>query len=578
MEDQGGNWTRRKFLHMVGMAGGSAAVYDTMVALGLLRTPEAYAGPPQLPAGVGTGKSVVILGAGVGGLAAAYQLRKANYDVRVLEAQDRTGGRSYTVRRGNVIHQEGFKDQTCRFDEGLYFNAGPGRIPYHHQAMLSYCRDLKVDLEVYIMETRANLFQTPQAFKGKPVRNRQLANDTRGYIAELLAKAVHQNALDDGLSGDDKEKLLSLLTEFGKLKPGYQYQGSARSGFWIEPGVKEPGTLVPPLPLQSLLDSEFWKHRFYQPEDYEWQTTLFQPVGGMDHFAHALARQVEDRITLNAEVIQIFNSRDGKEDVRVVYRDRSTGRQHEVKANYCISNIPMWLVYPMIQNDTFRQDYKDALAVGAKLAANTCKVGWQANERFWESRDCHVYDPNGKDFERAQICATYGGISWINHDITQMWYPSSGFFQQKGILTGAYNYGKIAEEFGKKDLDERRRIAREGAERLYRDFTKYVDVNLGLSIAWQLVPFQRGGWASWSWDPSTPQPWAYNRLLEPDKRFQICGDQVSYLPGWQEGAVLSAHHVVEQVAGIKRKVPAVALETAAPQLRRSAAEITGEQE
>jgi len=42
MPDQGGNWTRRKFLHMVGVAGGSAAVYETMVALGMLRTPREY--------------------------------------------------------------------------------------------------------------------------------------------------------------------------------------------------------------------------------------------------------------------------------------------------------------------------------------------------------------------------------------------------------------------------------------------------------------------------------------------------------------------------------------------------------
>ena len=79
------------------------------------------------------------------------------------------------------------------------------------------------------------------------------------------------------------------------------------------------------------------------------------------------------------------------------------------------------------------------------------------------------------------------------------------------------------------------------------------DVKLGLSIAWQRVPFQEGGWADWTWEGS--QQKAYDRLLEPDKRFQVCGDQVSYLPGWQEGAVLSAHHVVEQIAGIRRAVP-----------------------
>src|SRR5262245_15800978 len=110
MEENGGKWTRRRFLHMVGMAGGSAAVYETMVALGMLRTPLAYAGPPQLPAGSGAGKSVVILGAGVGGMTAGYELRKAGYDILILEATNRTGGRSHTVRRGDKIEQMGRPD------------------------------------------------------------------------------------------------------------------------------------------------------------------------------------------------------------------------------------------------------------------------------------------------------------------------------------------------------------------------------------------------------------------------------------------------------------------------------------
>src|SRR4029077_9790850 len=110
MNGQGDGLTRRNFLHLVGLAGGSAAVYETMVTLGLLRTPEAWAGPPKLPEGIGSGqsegvlggggggKAVVIRGAGVGGLAAAYELQKAKYSVTVLEAAARTGGRSLTVR------------------------------------------------------------------------------------------------------------------------------------------------------------------------------------------------------------------------------------------------------------------------------------------------------------------------------------------------------------------------------------------------------------------------------------------------------------------------------------------------
>jgi monoamine oxidase len=560
MEEQGGKWTRRKFLHMVGLAGGSVAVYESMVALGMLRTPLAYAGPPKLPDGSGAGKSVLILGAGVGGLTAAYELQKVGYDVWILEATARTGGRSHTVRQGDTIEQIGRPDQVCQFDDpSLYLNAGPGRIPYHHQAVLSYCRELNVELQVYVMETRANLFQTPaqKAFDGQPVKNRRVANDTRGYISELLAKAVNKNALDKELDGVDRAKLLDLLSVFGDVDAaqGYKYEGSSRSGYDVEPGVVEPGDIVKPLDFKRLVSSEFWRHRFYQPEDYEWQTTLFQPVGGMDKFAHALADQVKDRIIKNAEVLQVYNGDDG---VRVVYRDRVTGAQSEKRADYCISNIPLPLARKVIAKDTFSDDYKKA--AGTVTFANTCKVGWQANERFWESKENQIF----------------GGISWIDHPMTQMWYPSNDYFSRKGVLTGTYNYDsktkKTAEQFGKLSFEDRLRLAREGAERLHPDFAKHVPMELGLSIAWQMVPFQEGGWSDWDWTKPEQQA-AYDRLLEPDKRFQVVGDQVSYLPGWQEGAVLSAHHVIEKIAGLERAP--MLRKAAGTTLRRRARRITG---
>ena len=283
--------TRRQLLQAIGLAGGAPAVYETMVAMGLAQTPHyPYRGLPLFRSGAGRGKSVVVLGAGIGGLTAAYELRKARYTVEVLDAAGRVGGRSYTVRRDDKIEQIGRPDQTSMFDEDQYFNAGPGRLPHHHQAILDYCRELSVKLQVYVMETRANFFQTPDAFGGEAVRNRRVANDSRGYIAELLAKAVNRQALDKELAPEEQENLLSLLSEFGKVRwdKGYRYEGSRRSGYVVEPGVEQPWESVPPLPLKGLLRSKFWLHHFYQPEDHGWQPTLFEPVGGMDKIVPSL--------------------------------------------------------------------------------------------------------------------------------------------------------------------------------------------------------------------------------------------------------------------------------------------------
>ena len=544
--------SRRRFLEMVGAAGGAAAVYETMVAMGMLVTPEAFAGPPDTSGAPGNGKKVAVLGAGVAGLTAAYRLAQAGSVVTVFEASDRLGGRNFTVTRDaskkrNVIIEHsaaGRTRQVCDFADGTtaqLFEAGAGRIPYHHIAALALCRELGVEMEPYIMETRANLFQTPAAFDGDPVENRRLANDTRGYIASLLAKAIHAESPDVPLNDNDRKRMLSLLKKFGDIrddsKPPYEYLGSTRSGYSTDPGVDNPGLRPPQLSLDDLLKSEFWEHRFYQAEDYLWQTTLFHPKGGMSMIVDAIAKAFTDKaglraIRVNSPVTRLNNRENGVE---------ITIGGHAETFDYCFSTIPLHLLKKLLGSG-FDADF--VRAIGVPEYANTCKVGWQARERFWET-----LTPGGLR-NGPQI---FGGISWIDHPITQMWYPSSGYFSTgPAILTGTYNYDSanhaVAKKFGAMSLPRRLTLAMEGAKRLHPEFDKYVSIETGMSIAWQNVPYIGGGWAEWnSSDPA--QAKAYQRLLKGDGRFHVGGDQVSYLPGWQEGAILSAYHVVNRIIG-----------------------------
>ena len=139
--------TRREFLRRVAQVGGYRATYLTMQAMGLLGT-AAVAEPLALEGGTRHGTKVVILGAGMAGLSAAYKLGKAGYDCTVLEVRDRVGGRNWTVRHGATLDMTDGTRQVCEFDDGLYWNAGPARLPSHHQAVLGYCREFGVALEV----------------------------------------------------------------------------------------------------------------------------------------------------------------------------------------------------------------------------------------------------------------------------------------------------------------------------------------------------------------------------------------------------------------------------------------------
>lgn len=553
MRDENGGWTRRRFLDLVGKAGGAAAVYETMTALGLINLPEAWAGPLDLPPGTGAGKTVLILGAGIGGLTLAYELGRAGYRCEILEAQARAGGRSLTARRGAVIHEEspehGATRQECQFDDGLYLNMGPGRLPYHHRRVLHYCDELQVPLEVYVMMTTANRFQTEKGFGGQPQLNRRIANDTQGYIAELLSKALSKGSLDQEVGEADRAKLLDLLEVYGDLGaakgcPPAAYCGSTRSGCAEPLTVYQDCTPAQKLELGALLSSEFWHHRFYQFLDFEWQPTLFQPVGGMDQIVEGFKRKVGSLIHYQCEVIDIQLEPAG---VEITYRNRATGGKATTRADYCASSIPLPVLTRIPAN--FSPEFKGAVARGN--FANTCKVGWQANRRFWEADD-----------------EIYGGISYTDDIITQMWYPSNDYFTKRGTLTGAYNYDKEADRLGKMSLAERLETARRGAIRMHPKFQDdaLVPQRLGLSIAWQNVPFQRGGWVDWGTDQADDD--AYARLLSPEGRFHVVGDQVSTLPGWQEGAMMSAEHVLSQIAGVQPKLLRAPAPAHAPSSRR----------
>src|SRR5204862_7465725 len=118
-----------------------------VAARGALMAPPASAEPCGLPPGSGGGRKVVVLGAGISGLVSAYELREAGWDVTVLEARDRIGGRVWSVRGGDRVVQTGRADQICEFSDGLYLNAGAARLPSQHHALLGYAPRPNVPLE-----------------------------------------------------------------------------------------------------------------------------------------------------------------------------------------------------------------------------------------------------------------------------------------------------------------------------------------------------------------------------------------------------------------------------------------------
>jgi monoamine oxidase len=280
-----------------------------------------------------------------------------------------------------------------------------------------------------------------------------------------------------------------------------------------------PGQLREPLAFRELLKSEVWRYVPYYSERFEHAATMLQPIGGMDRIAHAFAQRLGASIAYGSVVVALNRTDAG---VRAIARD-ALGKEFAIEADYAVCTIPL-SVLAAIPSD-LSPAYKAALT--ACRYAKAVKLAFQADRRFWE--------------EDHQI---YGGISWTTRDITQIWYPSAGFQAHKGILIGGYIWSDpVGEAFGQMTPQQRLEAAMVSGEKIHAGYRD--EVSRGIAVCWGNVPYSSGAWADWS--PEARET-AYAVLSEPDGPIHFAGEHMSYLTGWQEGAVLSAHHAIRAIA------------------------------
>lgn len=532
LRDFGGiMFTRRHLLQNLGRAGGTAATASAMQALGLFGSASAMAALPDTGENFGAGKSVVVLGAGISGLVAAYELEQRGFDVTLLEARQRVGGRAWTVRDGDKIEMIGEATQTAKFSEGVYFNAGPARLPSFHQEILGYARKFGVPLEVEVNSSRSAYVV---ADNGSKLRMRTAINDTRGHIAELLAKAVNQGALDAAVSAEDKAKLMPFLKFYGDLGEDYAFEGTVRSGFGTAPGAGTSSFETAPkaTPLSALLANERLNMTLFEDMLFM-QATMFQPVGGMDQISVGIERNLKRRVVRGAEVQRIRHDAKG---VTISFVDTASGAARSLKADYCVCTIP-FPVLAKIDSD-FAKPVADAIA-GVEYD-NSNKVAFES-PRFWE---------------RDQI---YGGISFVGGETQLIWYPSWGLHSERGMILGCYSSGTPGAKFAARPIAEQIAMARAAIDKVHPGHG--ADLTNALAVNWKKVPYSLGPWPNWHPERKGPQEGhndtpGFRLLCEPAGRTVFASAALSQTPGWQEGGIQSAHAAV---AALAKQVAARAL-------------------
>jgi monoamine oxidase len=307
--------------------------------------------------------------------------------------------------------------------------------------------------------------------------------------------------------------MLEFLRTYGDLSPDFFYKGSERSGYKVLPGAGEQrGEVHDPLDMHALLDAKLWDGILTE-EQFPWQATMFQPVGGMDRIPAAFEKRLEHMIRFQCPVRQIRKVPSG---VRVAYRDAKTGADRSIDAHYCICTLPFSILKDL--DADFSPDLRRI--INATNYDDAYKIAWES-PRFWE----HDY-------------SIYGGISFLDQPVNLVWYPSARLFSEKGVVIGGYNL-ESGTELEKMNLAEKLEASRQAIEHLHPGHSK--DLAKPVYVCWGRIPYNLGSWVHVEEPSMYP---GYERAIQADDPIFLAGDHMSHLVGWQEGAALSAHRAV----------------------------------
>ncbi len=521
--------TRRDFLWRVARYG-SAAVMGTMFGLDLLAREDRFHLQLEGNAPAKKNNRVIILGGGIAGLCAAYELGKLGYHCTLLEARARPGGRNWTVRRGTEETEIGNPKQVCRFDEGLFYNAGPMRIPHHHTTTLGYCREFGIPLTVFTNFNEGAYIVR----KGSPkLRIREVVTDMSGYTSELLAKVVKKGDLDAALTADDREKFIEYLRTEGRLDDKLLYQGSGDPqgsleemhnprGYTNSPGaIGGPGTATAALDFEALVKAGYASDLDFL-KNYNQQPTMMTPVGGMDRIPFAFAERLGKVIHYSSPVQEIRRGANG--GVRIAYAaGRAGGKPQVIEGDFCICTLPPVLMRKL-PND-FAATTMAALQL--MKPASSGKIGLQFKRRFWEEDD-----------------DIYSGSSKTDDEIGQIYYPFDGFGSRgKGIIIGYYHFGQGKALLDDRTPAEREKVALEQGARIHPQYP--AEFENSFSVGWHRVPHNEAPWMQWKDDADYEQTQRVVRAA--DGPFYFAGDWTSHSLGWQAGAIVGAHHAISEL-------------------------------
>lgn len=501
--------------------------------------------PPDITAyadyGDFKGVKIGIIGAGLAGMSAAFELRKTGADITILEASDnRVGGRVYTH----------YFDRNRKY----YGELGPMRIPVSHGTTWHY-------INMFNLITVPSSARNPNNFiysHNTRIRRDPDGSNIEQYLYPLYnlteaEKNTSWNALNDyafvsplkALSPDIRRELLQILPDYNpELHPYINHSiRQILEGLGLSQGAITLLASVDSLTGDSLASNYFENLNEEYSLDY---MNIYRISGGMEYLPYAFY----DSLTSTAPkeytqvsgtigtctikfghyvtgIYQISNN-----SITLRYDTRLVKDQME-EFDYVICAIPFSMLRTIDINPFFCNQKMQAIR--ELNYYNALKSAFFCKDRFWEENT---------DYGRMN-----GGYSTTDLPIRSIFYPTDHLFcpddadcspGTPGVMTAAYNIGLDAVRVGGFGDRQRFNFIKRNVEEVHGLPKGYLDklVDDHKTINWNEEPYAKGAFSSnlpgqllnFGYDSLTPE---YNN------RMFFAGEHTSSKHGWMQGALYS---------------------------------------
>jgi monoamine oxidase len=440
-------------------------------------------------------RTVTVIGAGLAGLSAAYELQRAGWNVTVLEARGRVGGRVYSLRK---------------FSNGLVAEGGGEFIDESHKRMLAFVEQF--NLKLGKVGSWQGQDKDWASFDGKS-----------GPMSDASIWGVNLH--------EEVDKIWRALSDLARYVPDPHQPQKAREAERLD--HQSTADWLNSLDAHPLAKQDFIQHirseYTCEPERHSLldlarnaamyytspeRNMNYRVIGGNDLIPCALAELLSD-VRLNAPVASISVLPDG---VDVTYKQSDS--RLTVHSAFAILAIPLTTAR-LIEFKPPLPFAHQSLVADLSYGAVT-KVLIEYRQRFWEERG-------------------WNGRLTTDSPIVLTWHATSHVEDPRGILT-VYTGGEPGVTLAALSDEERTHVAVAEIEKLFPGSSDLIENTA--TMAWPNEPYTRASYAALAPGQVTAH---WKTLFEPVGRLFFAGEHATPIQGFMEGAVESGQRAAATI-------------------------------